>query len=176
MVTAADKRKSFYEDVVQIGDMKNTGVGTPDSEIATACLTEYMQGFQERNPNFYVFNAVLHLDEAIQPLIHQQKTVAFPQQRFHSVPSFSAEKEQTARARLQPEILLNNRCQPINRTAHVGVSADYVHLLKPGFFQHDDSPFKSVASSSGDISRGSSAVIPPPLIRMSPASTAAGFL
>ena len=69
MVTAADKRKSFYEDVVQIGDMKNTGVGTPDSEIATACLTEYMQGFQERNPNFYVFNAVLHLDEAT-PHLH----------------------------------------------------------------------------------------------------------
>ena len=69
MVTSADKRKSFYEDVVQIGDMKNTGVGTPDAEIATACLTEYMQGFQERNPNFYVFNAVLHLDEAT-PHLH----------------------------------------------------------------------------------------------------------
>ena len=69
VVTAADKRKSFYEDVVQIGDMKNTGVGTPDAEIDTACLTEYMQGFQERNPNFYVFNAVLHLDEAT-PHLH----------------------------------------------------------------------------------------------------------
>ncbi len=69
VVTAADKRKSFYEDVVQIGDMKNTGVGTPDAEIAAACLTEYMRGFQERNPNFYVFNAVLHLDEAT-PHLH----------------------------------------------------------------------------------------------------------
>ena len=69
VVTSADKRKSFYEDVVQIGDMKNTGVGTPDAAIATACLTEYMQGFQERNPNFYVFNAVLHLDEAT-PHLH----------------------------------------------------------------------------------------------------------
>lgn len=69
VVTSADKRKSFYEDVVQIGDMKNTGIGTPDAEIAIACLTEYMQGFQERNPNFYVFNAVLHLDEAT-PHLH----------------------------------------------------------------------------------------------------------
>ncbi len=69
VVTSADKRKSFYEDVVQIGDMKNTGIGTPDAEIATACLTEYMQGFQQRNPNFYVFNAVLHLDEAT-PHLH----------------------------------------------------------------------------------------------------------
>lgn len=69
VVTATDKRKSFYEDVVQIGDMKNTGIDTPDAEIAAACLTEYMQGFQERNPNFYVFNAVLHLDEAT-PHLH----------------------------------------------------------------------------------------------------------
>ena len=69
VVTAADKRKSLYEDMVEIGDMKNTGVGTPDAEISTACLTEYMQSFQERNPNFYVFNAVLHLDEAT-PHLH----------------------------------------------------------------------------------------------------------
>lgn len=69
VVTAADKRKSFYEDVVQIGDMKNTGIGTPDAEIAAACLTEYMRGFQKRSPNFYVFNAVLHLDEAT-PHLH----------------------------------------------------------------------------------------------------------
>lgn len=69
VVTAADKQKSFYEDVVQIGDKDNTGVGSADAEIAVACLTEYMQGFQQRNPNFYVFNAVLHLDEAT-PHLH----------------------------------------------------------------------------------------------------------
>ncbi len=69
VVTSADKRKSFYEDVVQIGTMQDTGVGTPDAQIAAACLTEYMQGFQQRNPNFYVFNAVLHLDEAT-PHLH----------------------------------------------------------------------------------------------------------
>ncbi len=69
VVTAADKQKSFYEDVVQIGDKHNTGIGSADSEVATACLTEYVQGFQERNPNFYVFNVVLHLDEAT-PHLH----------------------------------------------------------------------------------------------------------
>ncbi len=69
VVTSADKRKSFYEDVVQIGTMQDMGVGTPDAKIATACLTEYMQGFQQRNPNFHVFNAVLHLDEAT-PHLH----------------------------------------------------------------------------------------------------------
>ncbi len=62
-LTSPDKRKSFYEDVVQLGTMDDTGVGTVDGELAVECLCEYMNGFSERNPNFYVFNAVIHLDE-----------------------------------------------------------------------------------------------------------------
>ncbi len=69
VVTAADKRKSFYESLVQIGDKNDTGVGTIDAEIASECLKEYMMGFAERNPNFFVFNAVLHVDEAT-PHLH----------------------------------------------------------------------------------------------------------
>ncbi len=63
VVTSADKRKSFYEDVVQIGTMDDTGVGSLDGQIAAECLKIYAQGFQERNPNFHVFFSVLHLDE-----------------------------------------------------------------------------------------------------------------
>ena len=44
-------------------------ISTPDAEITTECLREYMEGFQARNPNFYVFNAVLHLDEST-PHLH----------------------------------------------------------------------------------------------------------
>lgn len=69
VVVAADKRKSFYEDVVYIGTKDNTGVGTPDAEIAADCLKEYMSGFTKRNPNLFVFNAVLHMDEAT-PHLH----------------------------------------------------------------------------------------------------------
>lgn len=69
VITGTNKQKSFYEDLVQIGTKDDTGVGTPDSEIAIECLTEYMNGFQKRNPNFYVFNAVLHMDEAT-PHLH----------------------------------------------------------------------------------------------------------
>lgn len=58
-----DKRKSFYEYLIQLGTMEDTGIGTEAAEKATACLCEYMKGFSERNPNFYVFNAVIHLDE-----------------------------------------------------------------------------------------------------------------
>ena len=69
VITASDKRKSFYEDIVQIGTMQDSGVGTADGELVAECLKEYMNGFQKRNPNFYVFNAVLHMDEAT-PHLH----------------------------------------------------------------------------------------------------------
>jgi hypothetical protein len=69
VVTATDKRKSFYEDVVQVGKMEDSGYGTEDFQLVADCLKEYMNGFQERNPNFYVFNAVLHMDEAT-PHLH----------------------------------------------------------------------------------------------------------
>lgn len=69
VLTAANKEKSFYEDVVQVGLMNDTGVGTKDAAVAKECLTEYMNGFQERNPQFYVFNAVMHMDEAT-PHLH----------------------------------------------------------------------------------------------------------
>lgn len=62
-LTSPDKRKSFYEYLIQLGTMEDTGVGTEAGEKATACLCEYMRDFSERNPNFHVFNAVIHLDE-----------------------------------------------------------------------------------------------------------------
>ena len=62
-------QKSFYEDVVQIGSKDDTGCNTYDSEKARFALIEYMNNFQRRNPNFYVFNAVLHMDEAT-PHLH----------------------------------------------------------------------------------------------------------
>ncbi len=67
--TAADKRKSFYEDVVQIGKREDSGYGTEDFQLVADCLKEYMESFKNRNPNFYVFNAVLHMDEAT-PHLH----------------------------------------------------------------------------------------------------------
>jgi len=69
VVTSSNKQKSFYEDLVQIGTRDDTGVGTPEGVLAAKCLDEYMLGFSERNQNLYVFNAVMHLDEAT-PHLH----------------------------------------------------------------------------------------------------------
>jgi len=63
VIEGKNKQKSFYEELVQIGDKDDTGVGSVDGQTATKILDEYMRGWQERNPSFYVFNAVLHLDE-----------------------------------------------------------------------------------------------------------------
>lgn len=55
--------KLFYETIVQIGTKYDCNCRTIDGKKATEVLDEYMKDFQRRNPNLYVFNAVLHLDE-----------------------------------------------------------------------------------------------------------------
>lgn len=66
-----DKRQSFYEYVVSFGTMHDTGYASNPDMAATSveCLKEYMAGFQKRNPQFHVFNAVIHQDEAT-PHLH----------------------------------------------------------------------------------------------------------
>ena len=72
---SGNKEKVFYENVVQIGKMEDTAVIDENGNLAEAAgqvikvLDEYARTFQERNPNLYMFNCVLHLDEAT-PHLH----------------------------------------------------------------------------------------------------------
>lgn len=72
---SGNKEKVFYENVVQIGKMEDTPVIDNNGNLTEAAkqvigvLDNYAQTFQERNPNLYVFNCVLHLDEAT-PHLH----------------------------------------------------------------------------------------------------------
>lgn len=63
------QEKLFYEAVVQFGDISSCGLKSGNWETARQMLDEYMQMFEQRNPNMKVFNAVLHLDEAT-PHLH----------------------------------------------------------------------------------------------------------
>ena len=52
-----------------------------DAKVASEILDEYARSFQERNPNLYLFHAVLHMDEATPhlhldyiPIAHGYKT------------------------------------------------------------------------------------------------------
>lgn len=72
---SGNNEKQFYEIVVQVGKKDDTGVldenGNLSAEAIRAkeVLDEYARSFQERNPNLYLFNAVLHMDEAT-PHLH----------------------------------------------------------------------------------------------------------
>lgn len=72
---SGNHEKPFYENVVQIGKVTDTAVVdengnlTRDAKAAIDVLEKYAQTFQERNPNLYLFNCVLHLDEAT-PHLH----------------------------------------------------------------------------------------------------------
>ena len=65
----SSKGKPYYEIVVQFGDMDSCGQGSGKWEEAKLMLDDYMRGFEKRNPNLKVFNAVMHLDEAT-PHLH----------------------------------------------------------------------------------------------------------
>lgn len=79
--------KQFYEIVVQIRKKDDTGVLdadgnlSVDAKVASEILDQYARRFQERNPNLYLFNAVLNMDEATPhlhldyiPVAHEYKT------------------------------------------------------------------------------------------------------
>lgn len=61
--TSKNGEKLFYENVIQVGNMHDCKIGSPEGQTAEKILDRYMKDFQERNPNLYVFNAVMHLDE-----------------------------------------------------------------------------------------------------------------
>ncbi|GFI24999.1 hypothetical protein IMSAGC012_00105 [Lachnospiraceae bacterium] len=72
---SGNKEKTFYENIVQIGKKTDTpvtdenGALTEEAKAAIEVLDRYAKTFQERNPNLYLFNCVMHLDEAT-PHLH----------------------------------------------------------------------------------------------------------
>ncbi len=72
---SGNKEKTFYENIVQIGKKTDApvadenGVMTEEAKAAIEVLDRYAKTFQERNPNLYLFNCVMHLDEAT-PHLH----------------------------------------------------------------------------------------------------------
>ena len=62
-IKRSKQEKLFYEVIVQIGNMDDTRVGSYSAEIATKILKDYVELFQFRNPQLYVFGAYIHMDE-----------------------------------------------------------------------------------------------------------------
>ncbi len=68
-IRLSKQEKLFYEVIFQIGDMKDTAVGTEDGEQAANILQEFYEKLQANNPHIHIFNAVIHMDEAT-PHLH----------------------------------------------------------------------------------------------------------
>lgn len=62
-IRTGKQEKLFYEAIFQIGNKEDTNVKRNYGELVKQILDEFMRGFQERNPNLYVFSAHLHMDE-----------------------------------------------------------------------------------------------------------------
>lgn len=68
-ILSGKQEKTFHEIIVQIGNCDNMRSDSENGELAEKILDEYMQSFQQNNPNLRVFSAHLHMDETT-PHLH----------------------------------------------------------------------------------------------------------
>ena len=68
-IRGGKQEKLFYEVIFQIGNKDNMNVQSNEGQLAKDILCEFIEQFQERNPNLYVFSSYLHMDEQT-PHIH----------------------------------------------------------------------------------------------------------
>ena len=60
-ISRSKQEKPFYEFVVAFGNMNDKD--TDIYPVLQSCLSEYITTFDDRNPNFKVFQKIVHLDE-----------------------------------------------------------------------------------------------------------------
>ena len=56
------QEKLFYEVIFQIGNKDDMNVQSNEGQLAKEILSEFMEQFQKRNPNLFVFSSHLHMD------------------------------------------------------------------------------------------------------------------
>ena len=62
-IRRSKQEKLFHEVIFQIGNKDDMNAKDIEGRLAKKILTQFMEQFQERNPNLYVFSAHLHMDE-----------------------------------------------------------------------------------------------------------------
>ena len=68
-IRQSKQEKSYHEVIFQIGNKDDMNARSEEGQLAKEILTDFMEEFQKRNPNLYVFSAHLHMDEET-PHIH----------------------------------------------------------------------------------------------------------
>ena len=148
---SGNKEKQFYEIVVQIGKKEDTGVLDDNGELSEAAkaakeiLDEYARSFQQRNPNLYLFNAVLHMDEATPhlhldyiPVAHGYKTKMHTRnsltkalQEMGIEPATSRNDNETMHWQLREREFLMELCQERNLEVEIlGEKRDNYTILE----------------------------------------------
>ncbi len=62
-IRTSKQEKLFHEVIFQIGNKDDMNAQSENGELAKKILDEFMNNFQQRNPNLRVFSAHLHMDE-----------------------------------------------------------------------------------------------------------------
>ncbi len=68
-VRQSKQEKLFHEVILQIGNKDDMNAKSEEGQLAKDILIQFMEDFQKRNPNLYVFSAHLHMDEET-PHVH----------------------------------------------------------------------------------------------------------
>lgn len=68
-IRQSKQEKLFHEVILQIGNKDDTNAKSEEGQLAKNILIEFMEDFQKRNPNLYVFSAHLYMDEET-PHVH----------------------------------------------------------------------------------------------------------
>lgn len=68
-IRQSKQEKLFHEVILQIGNKDDTNAKSEEGQLAKEILIEFMEDFQKRNPNLYMFSAHLHMDEET-PHVH----------------------------------------------------------------------------------------------------------
>lgn len=61
-IRQSKQEKLFHEVILQIGNKDDMNAKSEEGQLAKDILIEFMEDFQKRNPNLYVFSAHLHMD------------------------------------------------------------------------------------------------------------------
>ncbi len=64
ILNSKNGEKEFYEDILQWGKQEDYIEHPELRDVSKACLLEYIEGFEERNPGLELIGAYIHMDEA----------------------------------------------------------------------------------------------------------------
>ena len=102
------REEAYYEAIVQYGDSKTAPCDSSTGEECKIMLDEFMKDFIKQNPNLYVFNAVMHNDEA-SPHLHINFIPFYTKNRKNGLSKGVSLKAALDEQGIRAESMMNNQ-------------------------------------------------------------------